>query len=215
VSSNIVIVNPVDPNTVGSYSVAYDVTDTAGNVATQVTRTVNVVDTTAPIFTIHDDVLVGPTQSDTVNISVSDLDLSPGTFEYGFSSDTVCNASDTFGTAFTSGIDITFNTETHNGDYLCFKAGDITGNTTYQISANPLNIDITPPVTPTNSPDISAATDSGNSNSDNETNDTTPDVSGTCTDGETVTLYIDGASDNSTVCSGGVYTLTPSSPLSE
>ena len=36
----------------GSYIVTYDVTDSEGNAATQVTRTVDVVDTTAPIITL-------------------------------------------------------------------------------------------------------------------------------------------------------------------
>lgn len=38
----------VDPATVGTYTITYDVTDSSGNAAAQVTRTVNVVDTTAP-----------------------------------------------------------------------------------------------------------------------------------------------------------------------
>ncbi len=42
----------VDTETVGSYSIAYDATDSSGNVATQVIRTVNVVDTTAPAILI-------------------------------------------------------------------------------------------------------------------------------------------------------------------
>ncbi len=37
---------------VGSYSVLYDSTDVSGNEAIQVSRTVNVVDTTAPIITL-------------------------------------------------------------------------------------------------------------------------------------------------------------------
>jgi len=40
----------VDTSTVGSYTVTYDVTDCNGNPATQVTRTVNVVDTTPPVI---------------------------------------------------------------------------------------------------------------------------------------------------------------------
>lgn len=43
----------VDTAVVGSYTVTYDATDTNGNVATQVTRTVNVVDTTAPVITLN------------------------------------------------------------------------------------------------------------------------------------------------------------------
>ena len=37
---------------VGSYTIYYDATDAGGNVAEQVTRTVNVVDTTAPVITL-------------------------------------------------------------------------------------------------------------------------------------------------------------------
>ncbi|MBI1321131.1 MAG: DUF5011 domain-containing protein [Candidatus Hydrogenedens sp.] len=37
----------------GAYTLTYDVSDTAGNAATTVTRTVNVVDTTAPVITLN------------------------------------------------------------------------------------------------------------------------------------------------------------------
>ena len=42
----------VDENTVGAYTVTYNVSDAAGNAATAVVRTVNVVDTTAPVITV-------------------------------------------------------------------------------------------------------------------------------------------------------------------
>lgn len=48
----ITTVNPVDTGIVGTYTVTYDVSDTAANIATQMTRTVNVVDTTAPVITL-------------------------------------------------------------------------------------------------------------------------------------------------------------------
>ena len=47
-TASIVTVNPVNTAVVGSYTVTYDVTDSAGNPAVQVTRTVNVVNTTPP-----------------------------------------------------------------------------------------------------------------------------------------------------------------------
>lgn len=47
-TANIVTVNSVNSNAVGTYTVTYNVSDVVGNAATQVTRTVNVVDTTAP-----------------------------------------------------------------------------------------------------------------------------------------------------------------------
>ena len=42
----------VDVNTVGTYTITYNVTDANNNDATQVTRTVNVVDTTIPTITL-------------------------------------------------------------------------------------------------------------------------------------------------------------------
>ena len=42
----------VNTAVVGSYSVTYDVSDSEGNAAVQVTRTVDVVDSTAPIITL-------------------------------------------------------------------------------------------------------------------------------------------------------------------
>jgi hypothetical protein len=47
-TSSIVTYNPVNTELLGTYTLTYDVTDSNGNAADQVTRTVNVVDTTAP-----------------------------------------------------------------------------------------------------------------------------------------------------------------------
>jgi uncharacterized repeat protein (TIGR01451 family) len=52
VTGFIVTDNPVNENVPDIYTVTYDVTDTSGNAATQVTRTVNVVDTTPPVLTV-------------------------------------------------------------------------------------------------------------------------------------------------------------------
>ena len=46
-------VSTVDTQTVGSYTVSYNVSDASGNAATEVTRTVNVVDTTIPVITLE------------------------------------------------------------------------------------------------------------------------------------------------------------------
>ncbi|WP_219930751.1 immunoglobulin-like domain-containing protein, partial [Algibacter marinivivus] len=49
----------VDTNTAGTYLVTYDVSDAAGNAATQVVRTVNVIpDTTAPVITLNGNALI-------------------------------------------------------------------------------------------------------------------------------------------------------------
>src|SRR5690606_15116412 len=47
----------VDASTVGTYIVTYNITDAQGNTATQVTRTVNVVDTTDPVITCPANIL--------------------------------------------------------------------------------------------------------------------------------------------------------------
>ena len=53
ITSNITTVNTVDTAVVASYTVTYNVSDASGNAATEVTRTVNVVDTTAPVITLN------------------------------------------------------------------------------------------------------------------------------------------------------------------
>ena len=64
----LVSLNNVDTSVIGSYTVTYNVSDDAGNDATEVTRTVNVTDTTAPVITLVGDsqitVEVGTTYTD-------------------------------------------------------------------------------------------------------------------------------------------------------
>ncbi|WP_422106728.1 immunoglobulin-like domain-containing protein [Winogradskyella sp.] len=65
ISANIVIGGSVDTNTAGVYQVTYNVSDAAGNAATEVVRTVNVsADTTPPVIT-----LIG---ASTINLTVGD-----------------------------------------------------------------------------------------------------------------------------------------------
>ena len=49
---SIVVVDPVDTGVLGPYTVTYNVDDSSGNSAVQVTRVVNVVDTTIPVITL-------------------------------------------------------------------------------------------------------------------------------------------------------------------
>lgn len=55
ITGNIITVNPVDESTLGTYIITYDVTDSSGSPAIQITRTVNVVDTTPPTLTVPAD----------------------------------------------------------------------------------------------------------------------------------------------------------------
>jgi len=52
ISSRIVTNNPVDDNVVDVYTITYDVSDNSSNAANQVTRTVNIVDTTSPVISL-------------------------------------------------------------------------------------------------------------------------------------------------------------------
>ena len=68
ITADINVTNPVDTSVIGTYTVTYNVTDSSGNDATEVTRTVNVTDTTAPVITLVGDaqitVEVGTTYTD-------------------------------------------------------------------------------------------------------------------------------------------------------
>ena len=72
ITSSIVTVNPVDINTVGTYTVTYSVSDAAGNAATAVTRTVVIVE---PVLTGYftDSAVEGLTYKTDTQTGVTDL----------------------------------------------------------------------------------------------------------------------------------------------
>ena len=54
-NATITATGTVDPITLGTYLLSYDYSDSSGNVASTVTRSVTVVDSTAPVITLHGD----------------------------------------------------------------------------------------------------------------------------------------------------------------
>jgi hypothetical protein len=89
---------------------------------------------------------------------------------------------------------------------------DPAGNQSVASGALSVTIDITPPAIP-GTPDMTAATDTGSSNSDNITNNQTPQFTVTCENGASVQLYTDNpapgtATGSAATCSGGTVTLT-------
>jgi len=78
ISINIVATGSVDSNTTGSYIVTYDVTDSSGNAAASVSRTINVTDTTAPVITLLGSSLVdheqGTAYTDTGTTAFDSID---------------------------------------------------------------------------------------------------------------------------------------------
>jgi len=93
---------------------------------------------------------------------------------------------------------------------------DTAGNTNSSVTTN-LNLDSTPPVTPSTAPDLQDASDTWNSNSDNITSNTTPSFDVMCTEiGSTITLYSGINSVGTHTCSDpGIETLSISPALSD
>ncbi|MCP4326647.1 MAG: DUF5011 domain-containing protein, partial [Alteromonadales bacterium] len=102
------ITGTVDAATVGSYKLSYNVTDTAGNQAVEITRTVNVVDTTAPLITLngessvlvaHGGIYVEPGATITENVDTGLTSTVTGSVDTATLGDHVLtyNASDTAG----------------------------------------------------------------------------------------------------------------------
>ena len=119
ISANIVIGgDTVDTNTGGTYIVTYNVSDAAGNAATQVTRTVNVIpDTTAPVITLNG--------ASTINLNIG------GTYtELG------ATASDNVDGDLTSSIIIggdTVDTNTAATYYITYNVSDAAGNAATEV----------------------------------------------------------------------------------
>ncbi|MDC0552063.1 DUF5011 domain-containing protein, partial [Flavobacteriaceae bacterium] len=101
----------VDSDTVGVYTITYTATDVNGNSATTVTRTVNVVDTTAPVITLIGD--------NPITIEVGDTFTDPG-----------ASATDNYDTEISVTVSGEVNSENIGSYTLAYTATDSSGNTT-------------------------------------------------------------------------------------
>ena len=102
----------------------------------------------------------------------------------------------------------TMTEETHN---ITVKATDAAGNTSVASSTLSITIDASAPSAP-GTPDLSAASDSGSSSTDNVTNDTTPTLSGSGAEANstvTVTSNVDGALGTPSADGSGNWSFTP------
>ncbi|VVB70368.1 HYR domain protein [uncultured archaeon] len=121
-TNSIVTNNPVNSDVVGNYTVTYNVNDAHGNSATQVTRTVSIIDNESPVLTgTPEDFSVEATSGDgaTVNydaptatdnydseVSVSCLPASGNNFALG-STQVNCSSTDSNGNTGTSSFTVT------------------------------------------------------------------------------------------------------------
>ena len=154
------IPEPADITTDGEYKICVYATDDAGNVGSQASP-VFTRDTTAPDITVA----AVNTTTDTIIASVSTT-ASAGWYVKKTASS--CAAADFTGSeiAYTFGAPVQL-TAADNTKYLCFKSVDAVGNTDYQASA------VISGVTTPASVDLMPGSDTGASNSDNVTAETT------------------------------------------
>ncbi|TQV86853.1 invasin domain 3-containing protein [Aliikangiella coralliicola] len=83
---------------------------------------------------------------------------------------------------------------------ICVRVFDGALNYDENLTISVNNVDDTPPATPAAAPDLQAASDTGSSDTDNITNDTTPSFDVVCTEaGSTITLYSDSPAPNTNI----------------
>lgn len=81
-------------------------------------------------------------------------------------------------------------------------------------ASTPIDITIDTTASPAlTTPTLTAASDTGQSNSDSITNDTTPTFTGSCITGETIRIYSDGVQVAQVACINSTYTATSSALL--
>ncbi|WCO01589.1 immunoglobulin-like domain-containing protein [Psychroserpens ponticola] len=130
-SSIVVGGDTVNTNSVGAYTITYNVSDAAGNVAVEVTRTVTVnPDTIAPVIT-----LIG---ASTINLNIGDVYNEQG-----------ATATDNLDGNLTSSIVITgaVNTASAGTYFVNYNVSDSSGNAANQVTRTVVvSADTTPPV---------------------------------------------------------------------
>lgn len=124
----------------GTITPSVTATDAAGNTSAADTAPTALKDTSAPVISINDGASASWTQTDTINLTVTETN--PSTSKYGFSVNSTCNALDAINTDFTSAV--SFDLADDHTDYLCAKAADTAGNETYYLVGQ-LNTDNTNP----------------------------------------------------------------------
>ena len=149
ISSNISTSGTVDTSIVGDYTVKYNVSDSSGNAATQVTRTVQVRDTTPPLdptVSSTDQPITTPTNDDTVDLSWNvGSDTGSGVAGYSWMVDQLpVNLPDD--EVEEMGLPSTINLGAEDGDYyIHVRTKDNAGNWTSTYHYGPWQLDQTPP----------------------------------------------------------------------
>ncbi|WP_034294232.1 Ig-like domain-containing protein [Herbaspirillum sp. RV1423] len=197
----------------GSDTLRVRVSDAAGNNGAALVQAY-VLDTTAPSISFSNVALsadtgasstdfITKTPAQTVTATLSTT-LAGGDIVYGSLDN---GASWTNITSKVSGTTLTWNGITLTGsNTLMLRVTDAAGNDG-TVNSHAYTLDTSAPATP-GTPVLSSASDSGVSNSDGITNDTTPTFTGSAESGSTVSIF-DGATFlGTTIASGGGWTFT-------
>ena len=197
----------------GTRTVHYQVSDHAGQTSASISDTI-VLDATAPgVPSVPDLTAASDTgSSSTDNITADTSPTFTGTAEAG-ATVTLKEGTTQVGTGTATGgaWTITASTLGSGAHAITATATDVAGNTSASSSSLSITIDTTAPAAPS-TPDLTAASDTGSSSTDNITNDTTPTVSGTAEAGATVTVYDGGTAVGTGTATGGAWTITTSRP---
>ena len=129
ISSSIAVTGSVDTDTLGTYVIKYNVSDSSGNAATEVTRTVTVSDTTPPNFS-----LVG---NATESIEINTTFVDPG-----------ASAIDAYDGDISSSVNVigTVDTSVVGSSTLYYNISDSSGNAASQLTRTVQVVESTPPV---------------------------------------------------------------------
>nr|WP_156478466.1 Ig-like domain-containing protein [Vibrio cidicii] len=205
-----------------THAITAKATDSANNVSSSSSALSVTIDNTAPSAPSTPDLAASSDTgtSNTDNITNDTTPTFSGTAESGSTvtlySDQVGGGATSIGSATATDGNWQITTDelaagvTHA---ITAKATDSANNVSNSSSALSVTIDNTAPSAPS-TPDLAASSDTGTSNTDNLTNDTTPTFTGSGTTGDTVTLVsnVDGTIGSALV-SGGVWSITASSAL--
>lgn len=165
ISGNIVVTGTVDTNTIGTYTLSYDVIDAAGNAAATVTRSVRVVDITLPVISL---------------IGSSTITHRQGTaYTDAGATATDANDGDLTSSIITTGL--LFNTNTVGSYTIRYNVSDSEGNAATEVTRTVNVTDQTAPVISVSSSSLNITQgipyiDSGVTATDNNDGDITADI---------------------------------------